>query len=125
MVRYFFDAYTHAYATGDPSVVSEVSAPDCVFCESVITNVERNHADGLVVRDGRITTTGLSATSIGEEGFHLVRGEVTEAAASTVDRDGRVVDTDEGGRYEMTSTLRFSEGRWTVLELEIEAVQGT
>ena len=43
---YFLSLYPYAYTTGDLTTWKEMSEDDCVFCNSVITNVTDLHASG-------------------------------------------------------------------------------
>ncbi|WP_111835642.1 DUF6318 family protein [Actinomyces bovis] len=44
--RYFLQLYTYAFATGDTSQLEAMSDDECVFCNSVIDNAKRLHAQG-------------------------------------------------------------------------------
>ena len=43
---YFLNLYPYVYTTGDLTTWKEMSEDDCIFCNSVITNVTELHADG-------------------------------------------------------------------------------
>ncbi|WP_126382977.1 DUF6318 family protein [Actinomyces howellii] len=43
---HFLSLYPYAYTTGDLTTWKEMSEDDCIFCNSVITNVTDLHANG-------------------------------------------------------------------------------
>ena len=45
-IRYFYDLYPYAYATGDIEGLKDVSGNACGYCMKLMEKVEKLHADG-------------------------------------------------------------------------------
>ncbi len=92
--QYFLELYPYAYNTGDLEQWKAMSHPECVFCASVVENVEALHADGGYQTGGDIEWREVTADEGDSEGrfrvtalareqpSHEVRGASIEGAAS-------------------------------------------
>ena len=91
-VTYFLSLYPYVYATGDLQEWRELSDPECIFCTSVIDNVE-----ALVDKDqhsvgGLVTLSELESRPVDQGDAWMVQVRLHQEASTNVDADGAVVD---------------------------------
>ncbi|UYY82384.1 DUF6318 family protein [Arthrobacter sp. YA7-1] len=54
--RYWFQALSYAYETGDTSAIKRTTGPNCVFCNGLQESIGQSWADGKWIVGGRIET---------------------------------------------------------------------
>jgi hypothetical protein len=59
--KYWFELLSYGYETGDTKPLSDVSSPDCVFCQGLIDNVDMAWSDGKWISGGQIETPAVTA----------------------------------------------------------------
>jgi len=114
---YFLQLYPYVYATGDLTDWRALSHPECIFCASVIGNVEKMLASGTSAGGGAISTD-LRGVEL-SPGVFGVEGIVTQEPGLAYDAYGNVIDQSDGGRYEVALNLHGSSSGWLVRAVEI------
>ena len=112
---YFLQLYPYVYANGDLTAWRELSHPECIFCASVITNVEQMLADGQHAEGGDVElgTPALLASTTTD---WLIAVPLTQTASTTVRDDGTLVEEFPGKTYRVEIALTLAGGRFVVLE---------
>lgn len=119
---YFVQLYPYVYATGDLEQWKSMSRQDCLFCNSVITNVKELHESG-GWKDPwvhTITQTGYSDPGPGSE-YSRIDILFDQEAAYKYDGTGAPPEVNES----QTNTLlilamKYEDGRWIVREGQVE-----
>ena len=120
VARYFLALYPYVYATGDLEEWRALSHPECVFCASVVTNVESNAAAGSVTEGGLMSITSLSAMEIDPGLWYSAVGSLTEGPGTVRDAAGVVVDQRPASSdYDVTFALIYEGAKWQVRELDV------
>ncbi|WP_255499749.1 DUF6318 family protein [Actinotalea sp. JY-7885] len=117
---YFMQLYPYAYATGDLTEWRNLSDPECVFCNSVVLNVEEQVAAGHSSTGSRMDVHEVFAweISVGRYGATV---NATEGPSMELDASGELVSqrlTPETN--ELTYALAHDGTAWRVLEVGVE-----
>ena len=123
---YFVQLYPYVYATGDLEQWKSMSRQDCLFCNSVITNVKELHESGGWADPWlhTITQTGYSDPGPGSE-YSRIDILFDQEAAYKYDGTGAPPEVNES----QTNTLlilamKYEDGRWIVREGQVEENDG-
>ena len=123
---YFVQLYPYVYATGDLEQWKSMSWQDCLFCNSVITNVKELHESGGWADPWlhTITQTGYSDPGPGSE-YSRIDILFDQEAAYKYDGTGAPPEVNEP----QTNTLlilamKYEDGRWIVREGQVEENNG-
>lgn len=74
-VRHWWDQFNVAYATGDAVALKVISTQECVFCQSVIDDVEARAAAGERTEGGEISVLDVAAPpDVGQWSTYRVMG---------------------------------------------------
>ncbi|WP_255499746.1 DUF6318 family protein [Actinotalea sp. JY-7885] len=120
---YFLQLYPYAYATGDLSKWNELSDPECVFCQSVIRNVQEQVAASHSSSGSAIAILEVSAWEI-NVGRYGATVTANEGPSKEYDEAGEVVsERTESEKHVLTYALRHDGSNWRVLELDVETVE--
>jgi Family of unknown function (DUF6318) len=89
---YFLDLYPYVANSGDLADWKVLSHPECIFCRSVTTEVERmfslgHHQDGT-----ETTVLGTSGIEVDPGAWYTVDVQATQGASAEVDSAGAVVE---------------------------------
>jgi hypothetical protein len=118
---YFLQLYPYVYATGDLEEWRAMSHPECVFCTSVITNVEEEQAEGRRSTGGGIGITGAISREITTATWYSVSLEGYEEPWSTFDTEGNLVEEHtarEPHTFEL-AVIRDAD-RWLVRAVQVD-----
>ncbi|WP_188037021.1 DUF6318 family protein [Actinotalea sp. JY-7885] len=115
---YFLELYPYVYATGDLTEWRGLSHPECIFCASVITNVEEQVATGGRSEGGGNTFIDISAVDISPE-LYAVTVTTEQAASREFDAAGMTVDESLGGRYQLYVVLVPTPTGWQVRGIDV------
>ncbi|MDD9207576.1 DUF6318 family protein [Georgenia sp. 10Sc9-8] len=120
--EYFISLYPYVYATGDLTEWRELSDPECVFCTSVIENVEELHDEGGYQVGGEISVRGVSSRSR-EPGNQYFRVDlrISEAPSTRVASSGKS-SRENGGNGRLIFALAPEADGWRVREGQVEDV---
>ena len=120
VARYFLELYPYVYATGDLTEWRALSHPECIFCASVITNVEEMVAAGEHWEGGLPTFVDASTTAVSDDFFN-VAVTLAEAAAHRVSTEGDVVEESPGGESLITLAVVLTDQKaWMVREGQVD-----
>lgn len=119
--QYFLSLYPYAYNTGDLTEWRAMSHPECIFCASVIENVEALHAQGGYQTGGEITWLSIEARN-GELGEFFVDIRAEEAPALEW-LNGSSTEASSGGVSDLYFDLVAANG-WSVRGVGIQSVEG-
>ena len=116
ITRYYLELYPYVYATGDLTDYRSLSHPECIFCTSVITNVEAMFAAGQH-SEGGLLALG-PATVRHTDRLWLVSLEMVQQPSSTVSGAGEVVEEfPETKTIHVDTVLMDQDGSLVVREL--------
>ena len=116
VARYFLELYPYVYATGDLTEWRALSHPECIFCASVITNVEEMVAAGKSA-DGGEVTAAITAAEL-SPGTFAIGGSVDQASGIEYDPAGVVIGESTGGSHEVAMNLVSTPTGWLVRAVE-------
>src|SRR5450756_160409 len=71
VAAYFLNLYPYVYASNDLTEWKALSHPECVFCKSVIDNVEKQVAAGTRTEGRLVTTERIDTVPISSELFSV------------------------------------------------------
>lgn len=117
--EYFLELYPYAYNTGDLTEWRAMSHPECIFCASVIENVEKLHSEGGFQTGGEIEWFRTAATSSEHSGQFSVDAVASQAPTHEVVGDTTSL-VSEGG----AATLYFDlvrDSTWKIRGVDVEA----
>lgn len=121
---YFLELYPYVYATGDLDEWRALSHPDCIFCASVIANVEEQAATGSRSEGGQIHIETSESTEVTEIFFSVVV-LATQQAGFEYDRGGQLVEASAGSHSEVNLVIVRNGSRWSVRAVQVEEASGT
>ncbi|WP_128774102.1 DUF6318 family protein [Actinomyces oricola] len=114
---YFIELYRYAYVTGDTTEFAAMSEDDCIFCNSVITNVTEMHADGGWADpwEQDIPTADYYPPP---EGGEYSKVELTASMGEHVSHSGDGTENRSPATpyYILSLIMRYVDGRWIVTE---------
>lgn len=116
--QYFLELYPYAYNTGDLTAWKAMSHPECIFCASVVENVEELHAAGGYQTGGEIEWVETNAYRLDASGKFSVDA-IAQQFPTTEQRDGISEVISEGGRARLYIDLQ-REGDWLVRGVDVK-----
>jgi hypothetical protein len=116
---YFLQLYPYVYATGDLTDWRALSHPECIFCASVIGNVEDMVAEGEHWEGGLPVFSDVAVTEVSASFYNVVL-DLTEEPARRLGSDGAVIEESTGGGTLITLVLVADDGRWLVREGQVD-----
>ncbi|GEN79321.1 hypothetical protein AFE02nite_10550 [Actinotalea fermentans] len=119
---YFLQLYPYVYATGDLTEWRTLSHPECIFCASVITNVEEMVAAGEHWEGGHAEFPDVTTTAVTGQLFNVAL-HVVEAPAQLVTTEGSVSEQSTGGDSLITLVVTAETPEtWRVREGEVDEI---
>lgn len=119
-VEYFLNLYPYAYATGDLDEWRELSHPECIFCASVIDNVEETFGEGFRTLGGLTTVSEVASRSVEPGDAWMVTGSLLQAPSRTVDAQDEVTNESEAGTYAISAFVFHDDSRWWIRGVDYE-----
>ena len=119
---YVVQLYPYVYATGDLEQWKAMSQQDCLFCNSVITNVGKLHEAGGWKNPWThtITQTGYADPGPGSE-YSRVDVVFDQEASYSYDGTGAPPDVSEPATGTLLIlAMKYVDGRWIVREGQVE-----
>ncbi|MET1156198.1 DUF6318 family protein [Arthrobacter sp.] len=118
---YYFDAKNYAIQTGDADLMREVSA-DCASCMAEADAIEAVYADGGWIAGGQpkaLNVVALEEAKGGEGNLSAVVPYM-EDARTTLDKDGKTVETKEwdSDGTTLTVTANYADGGWAMVSVD-------
>ena len=122
VARYFLELYPYVYATGDLTEWRALSHPDCIFCASVITNVEEMVAAGETVSGAQVALSDIVTTPISDSYFNV---ELTaeQGASSRLDSSGSLIGRTPPSTYRMAVGALYEDGTWRIRGVDTDVNQ--
>ncbi len=119
---YFVSLYQYAYVTGDLSQWEEMSEDRCDFCQSVVDNVTRLHADGGWADPWAQDVTYVEYWDpVADSQYSRVHVTMSSGAGNTYNGDASVVNEVEApGEEVLMVAMRYVDGRWMVGGAEVQ-----
>lgn len=121
VAAYFLELYPYVYATGDLEEWKALSHPECIFCASVVTNVEAERVAGGRSEGGLLSINSEDSIEI-RPGFFSVTIEATQTAGISYAADGSVVDRAEASASVLTFVILEEGAGWSVREVQADPV---
>lgn len=116
--EYFISLYPYVYATGDLTPWRAMSHPECIFCASVMGNVEAQVAAGEHTTGGLLTFHSVEAVEVSPR-MQTARLRITEAAEITLDTNGDEVRRVAERDYFLTVIVEPGSP-WTIREVQVD-----
>ena len=120
---YFLQLYPYVYATNDLTEWRALSHPECIFCASVITNVEEQVAAGHHNDGSLIAFSTISASELDPGVRYAAQARITEGPSTELDATGAVVDQRPDAQdLDVTFAIVF-DGTWLIREVDVTVLQ--
>src|SRR5665648_1108066 len=121
---YFLQLYPYVYATNDLTEWRELSHPECVFCASVITNVEEQVTANQHCNGGLVDVGDVSSTEVDPGRWWTVDVELTQEPSKKLDAEGQLVeDFPETKSYHMDLAVISEAGAWSVRAVDFQETE--
>jgi hypothetical protein len=114
---YFLHLHPYVYATGDLSEWTALTHPDCIFCHSVINEVNSIRQVGQTMRGGVVTTSEPRVLEPNPGRAYEVNFRVDFSPADVFDSTGAVVQSNPSSTGTIDMLLIWEDGRWVVREV--------
>ncbi len=113
--EYFLALYPYVYNTGDLTEWKTLSHPECIFCASVISNVEAMVAAGNHNEGGGLYTANPSGREVEPGAWFAVELTLVQDPSREVDGAGALVDGfPDGGTYSVELAIIHDEVAWLI-----------
>ncbi len=124
---YFLQLYPYVYATGDLAEWKALSHPECVFCASVIENVETQVAAGETNRGSAVEVASVVGLETTPGEWYSVDAVFVEGPSERLNASGEVISAREQPQEVAATLALVVEGTtWSVRALEVvDAGTGT
>lgn len=120
--QYFLELYPYAYNTGDLTAWKAMSHPECIFCASVVENVEELHAAGGYEVGGDIVIESLTASEpVAGNEYFAVDFSLGQEPGERYSSDGSQVETFGNESSDAYFAISHDGLAWTVREVTITA----
>lgn len=120
--RYFLDLYAYMRQSGDTTQFQAMSAPECEFCSSSISNAAEIHDGDGWVEGGEFVVDVSQARAdypTADEPSYVVRFTVVEEP-SVIHRGDGTLEEVEGGELRSAVALQYVQGRFLVVGVNAE-----
>ncbi len=115
-IRYWFDLYNYAIATGDTGPVKAASRPDSVSTQKMTKQVEDVYGGGGHAEGNEFFVIEAVTVPPDEDGLTAPTVTYGHEAGTEVYGDGRVKSVPRQDRVDWAMFIRFKDGRWTFLD---------
>jgi hypothetical protein len=116
--RYWFQALSYAYETGDASIVDRISGPDCVFCTGLKDTINLAWADGKWIAGGTLQTPSVSAKFVPGAESQQATVQVIHQPVTIHKPDGTLYqEPTKGSNRASQMVIRFDANGWTAIDL--------
>jgi hypothetical protein len=116
---YFLQLYAYVYATNDLTEWRELSHPECIFCASVITNVEQQASEEHWSDGGLPEIESMTSTEV-VTGLFNVTILATQGSSTEFGPGGTVADHANGVRTRLIFVILSSEAGWSIREVQVD-----
>jgi len=120
--RFFLLEYHRMFVEEDPAVFRFSSGPDCQFCVSALDSYDELIGAGGRTDGGELAVEADRATGgLRDDGYWYVGFPFTVAPNSDYSADGELLGEGQGATGTASLRLEWSESRWIVAGVEIDA----
>lgn len=92
--RYWYEALSYAYETGDLNLVTAVTGPSCANCDAARGVITNWYVEGRWLEGGKIQTPAVeTAFKVATDGSYQVIAQVQQSQLRAYKADGSVSDT--------------------------------
>src|SRR5450830_994030 len=119
VAAYFLNLYPYVYATNDLTEWKALSHAECVFCKSVIDNVEKQVAAGTRT-EGRLVTTERIDTVPISSGLFSVRMVASQQEAVVRGNDGSTVKETGSSRFGLDVAVLSTGSGWIIRGIQVQ-----
>jgi hypothetical protein len=117
--RYFLERYSEAAYEGDPTLMDGLSSKNCSGC-AALRKVVSDRAAKEKRTDIDSMEIGLSQVAPGSTTNAVIVGLlVTDREKKVIDKDGKVVQTVKGAKFNTEATVVWAGNSWTVDALRL------
>ncbi len=110
------------YATGDLTEWEALTHPDCIYCHSVISNVEALRQVGQHRTGGAVTASDVSTLEIDPGRFFQTSFRLSVAPSQIFDSTDAVLGDSPASTGNVETALIWENGKWLVRA--VTATQG-
>ena len=116
--RYWFQALSYAYETGDMAVWSAMTSAECVFCNRIKQGLESAYVKGRWVVGGKMTTPSVEVNFKSEALSQQVTIQTIQSQIDYYDADGSVGQpSTPPSNSAIVMIGAFESGSWKVKDL--------
>ncbi|OOP63700.1 hypothetical protein BMF89_05850 [Arthrobacter sp. SRS-W-1-2016] len=116
--RYWFQALSYAYETGDMAVWSAMTSAECVFCNRIKQGLESAYVKGRWVVGGKMTTPSVEVNFKSEALSQQVTIQTIQSQIDYYDADGSVGQPSTPPSNSASGMIAaFESGSWKVKDL--------
>jgi len=119
VAAYFLNLYPYVYATNDLTEWKALSHAECVFCKSVIDNVEKQVAAGTRTEARLVTTERIDTVPI-SSGLFSVRMVASQQAAVVRGNDGSTVKETGSSRFGLDVAVLSTGSGWIIRGIQVQ-----
>ena len=118
---YFLQLYPYVYATNDLTEWRALSHPECVFCASVIQDVEEQAALGHYSEGGELVVQSIETIEVSSD-FYSVIATVQQQAAIEYDAEGNAVDQSPAQPGQLSIAATTDGSTWLIRGIQVDEV---
>ncbi|GAA3318302.1 DUF6318 family protein [Arthrobacter ramosus] len=116
--RYWFQALSYAYETGDASIVDQISGPNCVLCRGLKDTIKLAWADGKWIAGGTLQTPSVSAKFSPGAESQQATVQVIHLPVTIYKIDGTLYqEPTKGSNRASQMVTKFDANGWTAIDL--------
>lgn len=116
--RYWFQALSYAYETGDASIVDRISGPNCVFCGALKEAVELAWTDGRWIVGGTLQTPSVTTKFVPGAESQQATIQVIHQSVTIHKADGTLYQEPTNGSNRASQMVaRFDANGWIAVDL--------
>jgi hypothetical protein len=118
---YFLQLYGYVYATNDLAEWRELSHPECVFCASVIDNIDASAAAGEWSTGGSIRVESVTAVEVDPSAWYSVVVETIQEPWAAYAVDGSLLSEEEEPQtHDFRLAITRETDTWMVRAVQVD-----
>lgn len=117
LALYYLQSYVRAFATGDPSELSEFAHPDCTFCADVIAGVNADAQAGKWTSGGELKFSDIETSEVSDV-FFAVQVTLNQAEMRLHDASGASLASYEPVVTRAEVGVLYDGGAWKIVGVD-------